>query len=133
MGGARALLSGSTAFGGRRGMRAPRAGRLLPFMAVAVMALAACDPAAMRTGISERAARSVIVNVLVNQYPRPQAEAATECVMANASPAETESLARDVGTRSGTSTVTTIRQIADRPATVSCLAGRGLPPVAVVP
>lgn len=99
----------------------------------AALLLAACDPAALRENVADRAAQSVIVNVLVNQYPRPQAEVAAECVLANAGPAEVEGLARDVGTRSGTSTVTTIRGIADRPGTVQCLAGRGLPPVAIVP
>jgi hypothetical protein len=87
----------------------------------------------MRAGVAGRAAQSVVVNVLVNQYPRPQAEVATECVLANAAPAETEQLARDVGTRAGTSTVATIRAIADRPGTLQCLASRGLAAVAVVP
>lgn len=102
-------------------------------MITAVVAVAACDPAAMRAGVADRAAQSVVVNVLVNQYPRPGADIAAECVLANAAPAETEQLARDVGTRAGTSTVATIRAVADRPGTVQCLAGRGLPPVAVVP
>jgi hypothetical protein len=95
--------------------------------------LPACDPAAVRAGVADRAAQPVVVNVLVNQYPRPQAEVATECVLANAAPAETEQLARDLGTRAGTSTVATIRSIADRPGSVQCLAARGLAPVAVVP
>jgi hypothetical protein len=95
--------------------------------------LAACDPAAVRENVADRAAQSVIVNVLVNQYPRPQAETATLCILQNASDAETEALARDVGTRAGTTTVANIRAIADRPATVACLAGQGLSPVAIVP
>jgi hypothetical protein len=101
--------------------------------AACLLLLAACDPAAMRAGVADRAAQSVVVNVLVNQYPRPGAEIATECVLANAAPAETDQLARDVGTRAGTSTVATIRGIADRPGTLQCLAARGLAPVAVVP
>lgn len=87
----------------------------------------------MQSGVADRAAQSVVVNVLVNQYPRPAAEIATECVLSNATPAETGQLARDVATRAGTSTVATIRGIADRPGTVQCLASRGLAPVAVVP
>ncbi len=98
-----------------------------------LLPLSACDPAAMRAGVADRAAQSVVVNVLVNQYPRPDAEIATECVLANAAPAETDQLARDVGTRAGTSTVATIRAIADRPGTLQCLASRGLASVAVVP
>ncbi len=95
------------------------------------VALAACDPQSLADNVSSRAARSVVVNVLVNQYPLPQAEAATDCILANASPFETEALARDVGTRSGTVTVANISAVADRPATRACLTGRGLNPVAI--
>ncbi len=95
------------------------------------LALAACDPAELRSDINERAARSVIVNVLAGQYPRPQAEAATTCVIQNATQAELESLARDVGTRAGTTTVATIRAVDDRPATRTCLQSQGLLPIAV--
>lgn len=100
---------------------------------IGVLALAACDPAAVRGNVTDRAARSVVVNVLVNQYPRPQAETATTCVLQNATPAETDSLARDVATRAGTVTVATIRAIGDRPATRACLTAQGLVPIAVVP
>lgn len=93
------------------------------------LALTACDPAAMRADLAGRAAQSVVVNVLVNQYPRPAAEVAAECVVSNASPTETDQLARDVGTRAGTSTAATIRAVADRPGTQQCLAARGLAPV----
>jgi hypothetical protein len=106
-------------------------------MRIAVLAvaftLAACDPAAVTDNLADRAARSVVVNVLVNQYPRPQAETATTCVLSNAAPAEIEALARDVGTRAGTVTVANIRTIGDRPATKACLAAQGLIPIAVVP
>jgi hypothetical protein len=101
--------------------------------ALMLLALPACDPAAMRAGVAGRAAQSVVVNVLVSQYPQAGAEIAAECVVANATPAEVDALARDVGTRAGTSTVATIRAVADRPATVQCLSARGLAPVAVVP
>lgn len=101
------------------------------FPLVFASVLAACDPAAMRTDMAGRAAQSVILNVLVNQYPRPAAEVATACILTHATPAETEALARDVGTRAGTSTVANIRAVADRPETVQCLTARGLAPVAV--
>ena len=74
-----------------------------------------------------------MVNVLVNQYPRPQAETATSCVLRNATPAEIDGLARDVATRAGTVTVAQIRSIGDRPATQGCLAAQELAPIAVVP
>ena len=98
-----------------------------------ILLLAACSPQTLADNVTDRAARSVVVNVLVNQYPRPQAETATTCVLQNATPAETDSLARDVATRAGTVTVATIRAIGDRPATRACLTAQGLVPIAVVP
>ncbi|MGQ0564691.1 MAG: hypothetical protein ACT4OK_06430 [Gemmobacter sp.] len=95
--------------------------------------LAACSPQAAVDNFTDRAARSVVVNVLVNQYPRPQAETATTCVIRNADPSEVEALARDVGARAGTTTVARIRAIGNRPATQGCLASQGLAPIAVVP
>lgn len=104
-----------------------------PMLLLLPLVIAACDPAAMRADIGERAAQSVVVNVLVNQYPRPQAETAAACVIQYASAAEVEGLARDMGTRAGTSTVGTIRAIGDRPGTRACLQAQALPPIAVVP
>ena len=95
--------------------------------------LAACSPQTLVGNVTDRAARSVVVNVLVNQYPRPQAETATTCVLQNATPAEVEALARDVATRAGTVTVARIRAIGDRPATQACLSAQGLIPITVVP
>jgi len=100
---------------------------------VMFLTLAACDPQSVVGNVTDRAARSVVVNVLVNQYPRPQAETATTCVLQNATRAEADSLARDVGTRAGTTTVAQIRAIGDRPATRGCLTSQGLIPIAVVP
>lgn len=96
-----------------------------------LLALPACDPAAMQAAVAGRAAQSVVVNVLVNQYPQAGAEVAAECLVAHATPAEVQALARDVGTRAGTSTLATIRAVADRPGTRQCLSARGLAPVAV--
>ena len=98
-----------------------------------ILLLAACSPQTLADNVTDRAARSVVVNVLVNQYPRPQAETATTCVISNATPAEVEALARDVATRAGTVTVARIRAIGDRPATQACLTAQGLIPIAVVP
>ena len=100
---------------------------------VLLLLLAACSPQTLADNVTDRAARSVVVNVLVNQYPRPQAETATTCVLQNATPTETEALARDVATRAGTNTVANVRAIGDRPATRACLSGQGLVPIAVVP
>lgn len=97
----------------------------------AVLALAACTPQAMTDRVSAGAARSVVLNVVMNQYPRPEADQAADCVIANATPAEVQALARDVGTRAGTTTRANIAAVAARPATRSCVAARGLAPVAV--
>ena len=99
--------------------------------ALMALSLAACTPQAMTDRVSEGAARSVVLNVLVNQYPRPEADQAADCVIANATPPEAQALARDVGTRAGTGTVANIAAIAARPATQSCVASRGLAPVAL--
>jgi hypothetical protein len=106
---------------------------MLALMLAAPFALSACDPAQVGGDLTDRAARSVVVHVLVNQYPRPQAETATTCVLRNGSADEVERLARDFGTRAGTGTVATIRAIGDRPATRACLSDRGLALIAVVP
>lgn len=100
-------------------------------MALATLTLAACTPQAMTDRVNEGAARSVVLNVVVNQYPRPEADQAADCVIAHATPAEAQALARDVGTRAGTSTLATIRSIASRPATQSCVTSRGLAPLVV--
>lgn len=99
---------------------------------VAVL-LSACSPGGVADTFTTRAAESVVINVLVNQYPRPQAETATNCILRNATIDEAEALARDFGARAGTSTVARIRTIANRPETLGCLTAQGLPPVAVVP
>ena len=100
---------------------------------VALLVLSACDAGSVADTFTTRAAKSVVINVLVNQYPRPQAETATDCVVRTATVDEVEALSRDVGARAGTSTVARIRTIANRPATLDCLTARGLSPVAVVP
>jgi hypothetical protein len=97
--------------------------------AIAVAALAACNPAAVVEDVTAGAARSVVVNLLSAQYPRPGAEAAAACVLSAATPAEVQSLARDLGTRPGTLTEATVRTAAARPAAAACLAARGLAPV----
>ncbi|RID92513.1 hypothetical protein D2N39_07685 [Gemmobacter lutimaris] len=103
----------------------------MPRLALACLLLAAaCSPQAMADNVSARAARSVVVPVMQNYMAAPQAEAAADCVMANASPGEIRALARDVGTRAGTLTVQNVATILRRPATAECLRMRGIGPVA---
>ena len=87
----------------------------------AVLLLGACDPRAMADKFVARTAESVIAPVV--------GDAATRCIVDNASPAELRALAVDVGVAAGSATVANIMAIANRPATISCLAAAGLPPV----
>ncbi|MDT8853998.1 hypothetical protein RNZ50_02920 [Paracoccaceae bacterium Fryx2] len=96
---------------------------------ILVTLLAACDPQAMADDVARRAARTVVLPVVQQYMPGPQAEGVTTCVIDNASAAEIAALARDVGTRAGTSTVQTVLTVARRPATLQCILGAGLPPL----
>lgn len=89
-------------------------------------ALAACSPQTLTDGVTDRAARAVVVPVLQNYMTAPQAEAAAGCVLANADSAEKRALARDVGVRAGTLTVQNVTNIIRRPATGACLRTRGI-------
>lgn len=91
---------------------------------------AACSPQTLADSMSRKAARSVVVPVMQNYMPAPRAEAAADCVMANATPAEINALARDVGVRAGSLTVQNVATILRRPATAECLRARELGPVA---
>lgn len=97
--------------------------------ALAVMALAACDPQAAADNVARAAARSVVVPVVGQYLPGPAAETAAVCIIDNATAAEIQSLARDVGTRAGTTTVSTVLAVAGRPGTLQCLGTRGLGPI----
>ncbi|MDO9639877.1 MAG: hypothetical protein Q7J44_15170 [Pseudotabrizicola sp.] len=94
------------------------------------LALAACSPQDMADKVARTAARSVVVPVVQQYMPGPAAEGVATCIIDNANAAEISSLARDVGTRAGTSTVQTVMTVAQRPATLQCLATSGLPRLA---
>lgn len=96
-----------------------------------VAGLAACSPAEIATDVTRRAARSVVLPVITVTTPAPANELATDCVIANATNAELNDLARDVGVRAGTLTEQNIRTILAKPATQSCIAGKGLAPVTI--
>jgi len=96
-----------------------------------VAALSACDPAEVADKVGMRAADSVVGPVVSQSLPGAQASLATRCIVDNASAAEVQALARDVGVEAGTSTRATVAAIAARAETGSCLASRGirLPPL----
>ena len=91
--------------------------------------LPACDVNALSEQALRKAAASVVEPVMNVEMPGDVAGRATECVLDNASDAEIEGLARDVGVEAGTLTVANIRSIAERPATQACFASAGVPPL----
>ncbi len=97
----------------------------------ALLLLAACDVNALGDQAKRKAAQTVIEPVLAVNMPAPVAAVGTECILNNASHAEIEDLARDVGVEAGTLTVARIRKIAERPAAQACFAAGGVPPLKV--
>ncbi len=93
--------------------------------------LAACSPAQIATDVTRKAARTVVLPVVSSTTPAPANELATDCILANATNAELNDLARDVGNRAGTLTEQNIRMILAKPATQACIAGKGLAPVTI--
>jgi hypothetical protein len=91
------------------------------------LALAACTATNPVEAVARTAAKSVVLPVVQQRLPGPQAEAVAICVIDNANTNEIFSLARDVGTRAGTTTVQTIATILQRPGTVQCVLGAGIP------
>lgn len=95
----------------------------------ALLTLSACSAAEIGTDVTRRVARTVVLPVVSVTTPAPADGLATDCIMANATNAELNDLARDVGTRAGTTTELIIRTIANRPETSACIAGKGLAPL----
>ena len=89
--------------------------------------LAACSPQQVAEDVTRAAAKSVILPVVAQRLPETQAEQVTACVLDNATGAELQILARDIGTRAGTRTVGIVADVLRRPQTVQCVAGLGLP------
>ena len=98
---------------------------------IVLTAFAACSPAEIATDVSRKAARTVVLPVVTATTPAPANELATDCIIMNASNAELNDLARDIGTRAGTLTEQNIRMILAKPATQACILGKGLAPVMI--
>lgn len=99
---------------------------------ILLLALAACtpgnDPATL---VARSAAKSVVLPVVGQRLPGPQAQAVTTCVIDNANAGELQTLAKDVGTRAGTRTINIIATVLQRPATIDCVLGAGIPGLAI--
>ena len=99
------------------------------FGPVALILLAACSPQDMADQVGRRAAESVVIPVMSTRMPSGLAQAATTCIVQNASAAEVQALARDVGVVAGSLTKSNIGTIAARPETQACFAAAGVPMV----
>ena len=97
----------------------------------AVLALTACTTNDPVEAVARATAKSVVLPVVQQRLPGPQAEAVAVCVIDNANKDEIFSLARDVGTRAGTTTVQTVATILQRPNTLQCVLGAGIPGLAL--
>jgi hypothetical protein len=103
--------------------------RVVAFPLLAMVTLAACDPAEIVDSALKRTAYSVVFPVVNIDMPAEPARKATNCILDAASQEELRLLARDVGVEAGTSTKATIRAIAVRPAAAACFAANGVPPM----
>ncbi|MCF8485729.1 MAG: hypothetical protein K9G71_10960 [Rhodobacteraceae bacterium] len=96
---------------------------------MALILLAGCSPQDMADQLGRRAAESVVMPVMATRMPSGRAQAATTCIVQNATAAEVQALARDVGVVAGTLTTSNIATIAARPETQACFAAAGVPMV----
>ncbi|MEZ5913322.1 MAG: hypothetical protein R3D84_14795 [Paracoccaceae bacterium] len=110
-------------------MTAPRRLHVLASFALIGGVLFGCSPREVADAAVERAARTVITPVVDDLVTGMQAQAATDCILANASPEEKQALARDVGTIAGTTTRARVAAIVARPETQTCLNAAGVPPL----
>ncbi|MGL4321716.1 MAG: hypothetical protein ACRCS3_12720 [Paracoccaceae bacterium] len=91
-----------------------------------VLTLAACSPQQLANDVTREAAESVIVPILSDFMPEPQANGAAVCILDNASFDEQRMIARDVAVYAGSSTVRNVLAIASRPATLACFQSLGV-------
>ncbi|WP_022702472.1 hypothetical protein [Pseudorhodobacter ferrugineus] len=101
--------------------------RFAVWAAFSVLALASCTTANPVEAVARASAKSVVLPIVQQRLPGPQAEAVAVCVIDNASADEIFSLARDVGTRAGSTTVQTVATILQRPNTAQCVLRAGIP------
>ncbi len=101
--------------------------RLMVMATLSALALTACTTTNPMDAVARASAKSVVLPVVQQRLPGPQAEAVAVCVIDNANSTEILSLARDVGTRAGTTTVQTIATILQRPDTIQCVLRAGIP------
>ena len=94
---------------------------------VAVLALAACDPAQVADKVGRRTAETVVRPVVADYLPGAAGETATRCIIENAGAEDIKALMQDVGVGAGPRTVANVLGIAAQPGTVACMSAAGLP------
>lgn len=99
---------------------------------LAVLALAACSPADLADKAGRRGAETVVRPIVDDYLTGLEAEAATRCIVENASAEETQLLLRDVGVYAGSATVDLVFRLAQNPGAVACMRAAGLPPISRV-
>jgi hypothetical protein len=104
----------------------------LPLFGAALWMLCACSPAEMADKVGRRAAETVVLPVVARSLPGPQSGIMTRCIVENASAADIQTLARDVGVEAGSATIAKVMALARNPATRACLATAGLDPSGVM-
>ncbi|MFN5826028.1 MAG: hypothetical protein ACK446_03180 [Rhodobacterales bacterium] len=90
--------------------------KFLAGLVAMAVALAACSPEDLATDLTRSTAKTVVLPVVRDAVSPPADTLATECILNNATNAELNVLARNVGNSAGTLTVQTIRTIATSPA-----------------
>ena len=95
-------------------------------LALIPVTIAACSPQDVADKVARRTAETVVRPIVDDRLAGPQADAATACVVQNASASEIQALVRDVGVYAGTSTEATVWAIVARSETQSCLAASGV-------
>jgi hypothetical protein len=93
---------------------------------IALVALAACDPAQVADKVGRRAADTVVRPIVADYVPAGQTETATRCIVDNASAEDVKALAQDVGVGAGSRTVANVLRIAATPGAAACLARANL-------
>lgn len=92
----------------------------------AVIFLAGCTTA-QQDDLTRRAAKNAVRPVLAQKLPGVPVEPATDCIIDNASSKQLLSLAADAVTGPTASTAQIVTNILSQPATLTCLATKGLP------
>lgn len=95
-----------------------------------MVGLTACAAGTELVGDQSRAvAKSVVLPIVEERVPGPEAVLIADCVIENAETTEILSLVKDAATGPDSDTVWLVFEIAKRPGTLKCLATSGLAPL----